>query len=76
MNNEPLNYWLSDNGSQFPKLQQIAPLVLCVPASTASVERFFSKCGLSCLGRRNHLSGKSLRNEVLMKGNYELFSSL
>ena len=63
INDDPLCFWNSENGKKFPKIQLVAPHVLSVPASTASVERFFSKCGLSCIGRRDRLCGKNLETK-------------
>ncbi|CAN0264671.1 unnamed protein product, partial [Laminaria digitata] len=52
----PLAWWDERRGS-FPLLQDLASRILCVPASSASSERLFSKAGLTLTAKRTRLTG-------------------
>jgi hypothetical protein len=51
---DPLKWWKS-NGSDFPNLSKAARKYLCVPASSASVERLFSHAGKTIAADRANL---------------------
>lgn len=65
---DPLVFWLEQQQS-YPKITPLALDVLCIPASSAAVERVFSTAGISTKGQRNRLSDKNLENEVLLTKN-------
>lgn len=44
--NGDLFKWWRENGSRFPDLAKIAQMVHCIPATSVSSERLFSKAGL------------------------------
>ncbi|CAN0449044.1 unnamed protein product, partial [Laminaria digitata] len=52
----PLLWW-ETTGKSLPLLRDLATRVLCVPASSASSERLFSKAGLVSTNLRNRLKG-------------------
>ena len=68
MDADPLA-WLYKNGSQYPRIQCVAWDVLCVPASSASVERLFSRSGLTCTQLRNKLDPKLVEKIMWLVGN-------
>lgn len=76
LSENPLDYWINNNNGLVSKFKNVAMEILCVPASSASVERLFSKCGLSCLGRRNRLTDKNLRMEVVIKSNTKIIDKI
>ena len=65
---DPVTFWIS-NESIYPLLSSIAIDLLCIPASSAPVERTFSIAGDSTSGRRNRLSDANLEREVLIRKN-------
>lgn len=67
MKNNPLEWW-ETHGGQFPLLKELASRVLCVPASSASSERLFSKAGLTATKHRNRLKGKRIAQLVTLRG--------
>ena len=56
---DPLDFWIK-NESTYPLLSNVCTDLLCIPASSALVERIFSTAGKSTVGKRNGLSGKNL----------------
>ena len=61
--------WMLKDGSLFPSIQCVARDVLCVPASSASVERLFSRSGLTCTDLRNRLEPKLVEKMMWLVGN-------
>lgn len=72
----PLKYWLSLSESDFPLMRAYALDVLCIPASSASVERAFSAAGKSKSGDRNSLSPLNLEREILIRCNAKFLNIL
>ena len=56
----PLMWWATE-GAAFPLMQKAAPDFLCVPASSASSERSFSKTGAILRPRRLRLGPDMVR---------------
>ena len=67
-NEDPLNYWVTHE-STYPLLSNVAVDLLCIPASSAPIERTFSTAGESTSGRRNRLADKNLERETLLRKN-------
>ena len=67
-NVDPISFWI-ENEAGYPLLSSLAIDILCIPASSAPVERTFSTAGESTSGRRNRLSDKNLEREVLIRKN-------
>jgi len=65
-----LVFWKDCN---YPFLSVLAQDVLCIPATSAPVERLFSLASIACGGKRNRLSGIQLEREVMMKANKQFF---
>ena len=65
---DPVMFWLQ-NESQYPLLSPIAIDLLCIPASSAPVERTFSVATESTIGKRNRLSDKNLEREIMIRNN-------
>jgi len=59
----PLKWWRT-HCSQFPSLALAARDLLATPASSAAVERLFSKVGLTLSDRRYALSAERLRHVI------------
>ena len=55
---DPLQFW-TDGENAYPLLASLAYDLLCIPASSAPVERVFSTAGLISSGRRNRISDKN-----------------
>lgn len=60
---------LLKNKEQFPALSTVACDILATPASTAPVERIFSCGGEVTRGKRNRLTDKNLKREILLRRN-------
>lgn len=63
----PLEWWDKHRVS-FPFLQDLAARILCVPASSASPERLFSKAGLTLTAKRTKLTGPRVAQLVTVRG--------
>ncbi|CAN0335282.1 unnamed protein product, partial [Scytosiphon promiscuus] len=59
----PLAWWDERRGT-FPLLHDLASRILCVPASSASSERLFSKAGLTLTAKRTRLTGSRVAQLV------------
>lgn len=73
MENE-LEFW--DNNADYPILKDVAISVLAIPATSAPVERIFSIAGNILADERSRLSDTNLENQVMVRVNKKLFSSL
>lgn len=69
--NTALEFW-SQNRERFPQLYSLAVKVLSIPASSAPVERVFSKGGLIMRPHRARLSHKMVTALVFLKSNMAL----
>ncbi|TRY58760.1 hypothetical protein DNTS_034590, partial [Danionella cerebrum] len=69
--NTCLEFW-SANRERFPELHSLAVKVLSIPASSAPVERVFSKGGLIMRPHRARLSHKMVTALVFLKSNMTL----
>ena len=67
-NTDPIEYWLNQQVT-YPLLSSVAIDILCIPGSSAPVERVFSTADDSTIGKRNRLSDHNLEWEVLLKTN-------
>lgn len=65
---DPLDYWKAKRQS-LPILYSIAVDVLSVPATSAPVERVFSKASLVLKKNRHNLSNEKMELEVFFKFN-------
>lgn len=72
MSEDPLSFWNAMVAS-YPRLAAFAQDILCIPATSAPVERLFSQAAVACGGKRNRLSGIRLEREVMMKVNKRFF---
>ena len=66
--NNPLQFW-KDHKAKMPKLSRLDHRVLTVPASSAPVERVFSKGGFIMRPHRARLSGSRLSTLIFLKSN-------
>ncbi len=69
---DALTFW-SKNQEHFPNLHIVALKVLSVPASSAPVERVFSRGGILMRPHRAWLGHKMLQFLVFLKRNQQLF---
>ena len=69
---DPLEFWIKRK-EQFPLLSKIAVDILVIPASSAPIERVFSRAGYASRRRRNRIEDHQLEREVMIKYNTELF---
>jgi len=67
----PVKFWLSKT-SEYPLLCRVAVDILCVPATSAAVERVFSQAGLCSSYLRSRLSDQNLETEVMVRVNKKL----
>ena len=63
---DPLAWWDECRGT-FPLLHDLATRILCVPASSASSERLFSKAGLTLTAKRTRLKGQRVAQLVTVR---------
>ncbi len=71
---DELEFW--DNNADFSLLKDVAVCVLSIPATSAPVERTFSIAGNILADERLRLSDSNLENQIMIKVNKTLFSSL
>ena len=67
---DPLAFWV-DQKELYPLLSALAVDIMCVPGSSAPVERTFSTAGEATTGKRNRLACKNLEREILIRKNKE-----
>jgi hypothetical protein len=60
---DPFVYW-REKSRRFPNLSSIALQYLAMPATSASAERLFSCCGLSCKGKKTNVSSVLLESQT------------
>ena len=66
----PVEFWTS-NKQRFPRLSSVAIHYLCVPATSASVERLFSVAGSMTSGNKHRLGPLLLEAETIASYNRE-----
>ena len=64
--------WWGENDARFPVVAWVARHTLCVPASSASSERSFSKAGHILSVRRRRLSGAHVDQINFLSSNRDL----
>lgn len=60
--------WWQSRSVNFPILHDLAQRILCVPASSASSERLFSKAGLTLTAKRTRLTPARVAQLVTVRG--------
>eukprot|EP00952_Eustigmatos_sp_NYUAD-ZCMA_P010470 42881-Eustigmatos_ZCMA.PRE.1 len=70
LDSDPLAWWRIYR-HQFPGLARLAMYYLCIPATSAAVERFFSGMGLTVSALRACLSSETLEALVYVRINWE-----
>ncbi|KAJ8315996.1 hypothetical protein KUTeg_006010 [Tegillarca granosa] len=68
MSENPILYW-QNNTCRFPNLAKLACQVLCIPATSAPVERMFSVAGKTFRPDRCRLGDKTFENLMMIKCN-------
>ena len=71
LEDDPFDFW--NTIENYPII--IVPIacdILCVPPSTAPIERVFSTSGESTSGKRNRLTDYNLEREVLLRKNKKI----
>lgn len=69
MDSDPFQWWREHKAS-FPHLAILAMKYLCIPATSAAVERLFSKSGLIVSALRSCMSSSTLEELIYMKLNW------
>ena len=64
-----LEYWCTAGERDFPKLAKLSLAVLCIPASSAPIERVFSHGGIMMRPHRASMSASLLQELVFLKCN-------
>lgn len=59
--------WWQDNGHRFPRIAKVAKKILCIPASSASIERLFSTLKNMTPAERSSIKSETLTELVLYK---------
>lgn len=67
LEDDPFNFW--NTIKDYPIIVPVACDILCVPPSTAPIERVFSTSGESTSGKHNRLTDYNLEREVLLQKN-------
>jgi hypothetical protein len=68
--NNPLDWWRI-HSSDFPTLAILAKKYLCTPATSAPVERLFSRAGLTITEKRNRLADDIAADLIFLNANWE-----
>lgn len=71
---DPLEWWRK-NQIQFPYLSQIARVMLSFTATSAIVERFFSKAGVLVTKRKANLDPMNIQKILFVHENYKLINN-
>ena len=74
LEDDPFNFW--NTIKDYPIIAPVACDILCVPPSTAPIERVFSTSGESTSGKCNRLTDYNLEREVLLRKNKIYFTQL
>lgn len=70
MDIDAISFWSSNRAKlDLPILSKLALRVLCIPASSAAVERVFSHGGLAMRPNRSRMSDEHLSELILLKTN-------
>ncbi|CAF0834838.1 unnamed protein product [Brachionus calyciflorus] len=72
---DPLGWW-KENESKYPILAKMAKKILGVPATTGSVERFFSKTGYILRQHRRKMADIQAENLFFLKENREFYKNV
>ncbi len=70
---EAVDFW-AKKSEEYPKLSRIALAVLSIPATTAPVERTFSRCGLCSSNLNAAITDENLAREAKIKVNRLYFA--
>jgi len=73
--NNPLDWWKA-NAAKYPTLAVMAKKYLCVPATSAPVERLFSRAGLTITEKRNRLQDDVAADLIFLRANWDKFEDL
>lgn len=68
--NNPLDWWRI-NQPEFPILSKLAKKYLCIPATSAPVERLFSRAGLTITEKRNRLAEDVAADLIFLNANWD-----
>lgn len=71
---DEFQFW--DNCGDYPLLNELAIIVLAIPATSAPVERIFSIAGNILAEERLRMTDANLENQVMIRVNKKLFKSL
>ena len=69
------SFWL-ENQSKLPILFELAIILLNIPASSSSIERFFSITGAVCDQRKSKMMDDLIGIRCMLKANYETLINL
>ncbi len=70
---DPMRFW-EQHSLAFPVLHKLATKILCIPASSAEVERSFSKHKTVATPKRGNLSTATLKRITFLQSNWNLFN--
>jgi len=70
--NNPLLWW-KHNSKRFPTLAKLAKKILCIPATSAPVERLFSHAGLTIANDRARMLPDMAEDLVFLHDSWDLF---
>ena len=73
--NNPLLWW-SQNALRFPVLAHLARKILCIPATSAPVERLFSHAGLTIANDRARLLPEMAEDLIFLHDAWDLIDEL
>jgi hypothetical protein len=59
-----------------PLMSSLAKIILCIPASSSFIERFYSICGVVCSKRNGNMTGELVGERAFLKANMKLVTFL
>lgn len=68
---DPTQWW-NENRTDFPKLFKLFASISCIPATSASAERVFSKAGLIVTNRRSTILPENVNNLIIASNKFEI----
>lgn len=71
-NDEDILNWWKNHKSMFPKLSQLAKIILAIPATSLTMDELFNPCRYTNTQKKTALGEMFLENLIFIHDNYDL----